>query len=89
MTNTVVAPHEHDARLLREKAATAKTAVAELASEAKVYAGDRFSTIKSRAAARIKDTSQTVVEYIQQNPYKSLGIAAGVGLLFGLILKRR
>ena len=30
-----------------------------------------------------------VVTFIQQNPYKAIGIAAGVGLLLGLVLKRR
>lgn len=38
---------------------------------------------KTRAAARATD------EYVHENPWKSIGVAAGVGLLVGLVLGRR
>jgi ElaB/YqjD/DUF883 family membrane-anchored ribosome-binding protein len=38
---------------------------------------------KSRAAARATDT------YVHESPWTAVGVAAGVGLLVGLIIGRR
>ncbi len=38
---------------------------------------------QTRAAARATDA------YVHENPWRSIGIAAGVGMLFGLLIGRR
>lgn len=38
---------------------------------------------KAKAAAKATD------QYVHENPWKSIGIAAGVGLLLGLLISRR
>jgi len=38
---------------------------------------------KTKAAARATDT------YVHENPWKSVGVAAGVGFLLGLLIGRR
>ena len=38
---------------------------------------------KTRAAAKATD------DYVHENPWKSVGVAAGIGLLVGLVLGRR
>jgi ElaB/YqjD/DUF883 family membrane-anchored ribosome-binding protein len=78
-----------DATILRQKAVAAKDAVADLATELKSYAGDRFAAVRGTTVDKVQDAGESVVDFIQQNPYKAIGIAAGVGLLLGLILKRR
>jgi ElaB/YqjD/DUF883 family membrane-anchored ribosome-binding protein len=52
------------------------------------------------ARASLADTQQEVVQhardaaestenYVKQNPWQSLGMAAGIGLLLGMLLQRR
>ncbi len=68
---------EHSAESLanlRERFAAAQERFAEL------YAGAREKVV---AGAKCTDTA------IRENPYRALGIAAGVGLLVGLLLGRR
>ena len=38
---------------------------------------------KTKAAARVTD------DYVHDNPWKSVGVAAGIGFLLGLIVNRR
>jgi len=78
-----------DAAVLKQKAVVAKEAVTDLASELKNYAGDRFGALKDTTFDKVGDVGENVVDFIQRNPYKAIGIAAGVGLLAGLLLKRR
>ncbi|MGL4406875.1 MAG: DUF883 family protein [Zoogloea sp.] len=59
---------------LREKLAGAKVKLQEL--EAAVVE-------KTKAAARATD------EYVHENPWKAVGVAAGAGFLLGLLLNRR
>jgi ElaB/YqjD/DUF883 family membrane-anchored ribosome-binding protein len=80
---------EYDARILREKATVAKEAVVELAGEVKHYASDRLTQLKSKAGDKLHDANDTVVGFVQENPYKSIVIAAGIGLALGMLLKRR
>jgi ElaB/YqjD/DUF883 family membrane-anchored ribosome-binding protein len=80
---------ERDGTHLKEKAVAARQAVAELASEAKHYAADRFAAAKTTTAEKLKASNESVVGYVQKNPYKSIGIALGVGILAGMLLKRR
>ncbi|MCY1268073.1 hypothetical protein D3C76_540340 [compost metagenome] len=43
------------------------------------------ATVKDRGQATVEATE----EYVRENPWKAVGIAAGVGFLFGLLLNRR
>ena len=38
---------------------------------------------KTKAAARVTD------DYVHENPWKAVGVAAGVGFLLGLLVNRR
>jgi ElaB/YqjD/DUF883 family membrane-anchored ribosome-binding protein len=38
---------------------------------------------QTKAAARATDT------YVHENPWKAVGIAAGAGILFGMLISRR
>lgn len=85
-----------DKEALKNKAVAAKDAIGDLAGEATNYARHRAHDAKDAAAGwvatgkeKLGDAGEATVEYIQRNPYKALAIAAGIGFVAGLILKRR
>src|SRR5579884_4250815 len=85
-----------DAEMLKEKAAAAKDAVADLGCETKRYASNRLEDKKDTAAGWMEtakdkagEMNDAVVEYVQKNPFTAMGIAVGIGFVAGLILKRR
>ena len=65
--------------------ATARSKVKESLDMAKAKVADTQAVLvdQTKAAAKATDV------YVQENPWKSVGIAAGVGLLIGFILGRR
>jgi len=75
--------------MIREKAVAAKDAMSDLAGEVKSYAADRLGKVKSQAGDKLRGATDSLIDYVQQNPYTALGIAAGVGLMLGIMLKRR
>ena len=93
MTTHTTAKHDVD---LKESAVAVKDAMVDLAGDARTYAGQRFSDAKESASAMLEtvkskagDYNDTVVGFIKKNPYKSLAIAAGIGLAAGYMLRRR
>jgi ElaB/YqjD/DUF883 family membrane-anchored ribosome-binding protein len=85
-----------DNAAIKQKAVAAKEAVSSLAGEAKRYASHRVTDAKDTAAVwmdtaktKASDYSDDVVDYVQRNPFKAIAIAAGIGFVAGLILKRR
>jgi ElaB/YqjD/DUF883 family membrane-anchored ribosome-binding protein len=49
----------------------------------------RLNGIEDEALKRAKEVADATDEYVRENPWQSVGIAAGVGLLVGLMLSRR
>jgi len=49
----------------------------------------RLSEAEDAARRRAREVSDATQEYVRENPWQSLGIAAGAGLLLGLLLSRR
>jgi ElaB/YqjD/DUF883 family membrane-anchored ribosome-binding protein len=85
-----------DREALQCKAAAVKDAVADLAGEAKHYAAAKAGAAKDTAMGwartgkeKAAKVGENTVDYVQRNPYKALAIAAGIGFVAGLILKRR
>ena len=81
---------------LKESAVAAKDAVVDLAAEAGRYARHRAEGARDSAAAMLDDVksrageyNNSVVGFIRKNPYQSLAIAAGIGLVAGFMLRRR
>ena len=78
--------------LLHATAGDAGAGVAELRSKVQATLSNAKSGLieaqaavvdKAKAAAKVTD------EYVHENPWKSISIAAGAGLLIGLLLGRR
>jgi ElaB/YqjD/DUF883 family membrane-anchored ribosome-binding protein len=68
-----------------EKIASLRARIKERLQDARVRLADAEAVLveKSRAAARATDV------YVHDNPWKAVGIGAGVGFLVGFILGRR
>jgi ElaB/YqjD/DUF883 family membrane-anchored ribosome-binding protein len=68
-----------------EKVSAARERIQASLAGAKVKLGDaeRAALEKAKEAARATD------DYVQENPWQAVGIAAGVGLLLGLLIGRR
>lgn len=59
------------------------------AEESLQQAKARLSVIQDEGIQKVKDAAVTTEDYVKQNPWQSVGIAAGVGLIIGLVLNRR
>ena len=88
--------HTDDGSHLKESAVAVKDAVVDLAGETASLARHRLHDAKDSAAAmldtvksRAGDCNDSVVGFIRKNPYKSIAMAAGIGLGVGYLLRRR
>ena len=59
------------------------------AEESLRQAKARLTSIEDEALRRAREVADATDEYVRENPWQSVGIAAGVGLLVGLLLARR
>jgi ElaB/YqjD/DUF883 family membrane-anchored ribosome-binding protein len=49
----------------------------------------RLSEVEEEAMRRAREIADAADEYVHENPWQSVGIAAGIGLVIGLLLARR
>lgn len=49
----------------------------------------RLSVAEEEALKRAREVADATEEYVRENPWQSIGIAAGVGLLLGMLISRR
>jgi ElaB/YqjD/DUF883 family membrane-anchored ribosome-binding protein len=52
-------------------------------------ARERLSAVQGRAADQARDAAESADEYVHRNPWQAVGIAAGIGLLIGVLINRR
>lgn len=70
--------------------------VGEGASDLRRRIVDRMNQAKAElahvqqvAVAKVKEAGHVTDEFVHENPWKSIGIAAGAGLVIGLLISRR
>ena len=68
-----------------EKIGVARERIQDSLHEAKVKLAEAEEVIRERARQAARYTE----EYVQENPWRAIGIGAGIGLLIGLLLSRR
>jgi ElaB/YqjD/DUF883 family membrane-anchored ribosome-binding protein len=68
-----------------EKIGVARERIQDSLHQAKVKLADAEAIVRERAQQAARDGE----EYVRDNPWRAIGIAAGIGLLLGLILSRR
>jgi ElaB/YqjD/DUF883 family membrane-anchored ribosome-binding protein len=68
-----------------EQISVARERIKDSLHDAKVKLAEADAVVRERArqAARYTD------DYVHENPWRSIGVAAGIGLLLGLMLGRR
>jgi ElaB/YqjD/DUF883 family membrane-anchored ribosome-binding protein len=59
------------------------------AEESLRQAKARLSAVEEEALRRAREIADAADEYVHENPWQSVGIAAGIGLVVGLLLARR
>ncbi|WP_341676595.1 DUF883 family protein [Niveibacterium sp. SC-1] len=67
------------------KLAEVRTRLGERVAAAKV----RVVEMEQALVAKTKEAAKATDVYVHENPWKSVGIAAGAGLLIGLLIGRR
>ncbi|MEO7774819.1 MAG: DUF883 family protein [Steroidobacteraceae bacterium] len=78
--------------LLRATAGTAGEKIGEARNKAErtlSYARERLSDLEGQAIERAKEAAGDADEYVRENPWQAIGVAAGVAFLVGLLVSRR
>lgn len=78
--------------LLRATAGHAGDGAAQLRTKVEANlarAREGLEQIQDTAVAKAKAAGRQADEYVHENPWRSIGIAAGVGLVVGLLVGRR
>jgi ElaB/YqjD/DUF883 family membrane-anchored ribosome-binding protein len=78
--------------LLRTTASDANGAMSEVQSRLRDRLHAAKSTlwsIEEQAVEKAKAVANTTDDYVRKNPWTSVGIGAGVGVLLGMLLARR
>ena len=68
-----------------EKIGLARERIQDSLHQAKVKLADAEAIVRERAQQAARDGE----EYVRDNPWRAIGIAAGIGLVLGIILSRR
>ena len=78
--------------LLKATADDASAGTAELRGRIQArlqQAKANIAQLQETAVAKVKEASQVTDAYVNDNPWKSVGVAAGVGLLLGVLISRK
>jgi ElaB/YqjD/DUF883 family membrane-anchored ribosome-binding protein len=78
--------------LLKATAGLAGEKVQEVRSRAEEtikQARANIDSVENLALQRAKELAGQAEDYVRENPWQAVGMAAGIGLLLGLVLSRR
>jgi ElaB/YqjD/DUF883 family membrane-anchored ribosome-binding protein len=84
----VVADTEDLLRVTAGQAGEKVSAVRERMEEHLRAAKDRLADAEVAMLEKTKAAARATDEYVQENPWRSVGIAAGVGLVIGMLISR-
>jgi ElaB/YqjD/DUF883 family membrane-anchored ribosome-binding protein len=65
------------------------TAARAKAEESLKVAKARLAEVQAAVAAQTKAAAKAADDYVRANPWQAVGIAAAVGLMFGMLITRR
>ena len=84
----VVADAEELLRATAGQAGEKVSAARERIQENLVAAKERLAAAQESMVAKTKQAAKVTDEYVHENPWKAVGIAAGVGLVVGMLISR-
>lgn len=84
----VVADAEELLRATAGHAGEKVAAVRERIQENLAVAKERLAAAQESLVVKTKQAARATDEYVHENPWKAVGIAAGVGLVVGMLISR-
>lgn len=84
----VVADAEELLRATADQAGEKVAVARERIQESLVAAKERIVVAEQAAIAKAKHAAKATDEYVHENPWRAVGIAAGVGLVVGMLISR-
>lgn len=84
----VVADAEDLLRATAGQAGEKVSAARERIQENLAAAKQRLAAAQDAVVARTKEAAKVTDEYVHENPWRAVGIAAGVGLVIGMLISR-
>jgi ElaB/YqjD/DUF883 family membrane-anchored ribosome-binding protein len=85
----VVADAEELLRATAGQAGEKMSAARERIQENLAAAKERLAAAQESVVAKTKQAAKVTDEYVHENPWKAVGIGAGVGLIVGMLISRR
>jgi ElaB/YqjD/DUF883 family membrane-anchored ribosome-binding protein len=68
-----------------ERAAAARERIERSLERAKV----KLSEVESLVSEKTREMAHATDQYVHENPWRAVGVAAGIGLIIGLLISRR
>ena len=84
----VVADAEELLRATAGQAGEKMSVARERIQENLAAAKERLAAAQDAVVVRTKEAAKVTDEYVHENPWKAVGIAAGVGLIIGMLISR-
>ena len=84
----VVADAEELLRATAGQAGEKMSAARERIQENLAAAKQRLAAAQDAVVARTKEAAKVTDEYVHENPWRAVGIGAGVGLIIGMLISR-
>jgi len=84
----VVADAEELLRATAGQAGEKVSAARERIQENLAAAKERLAAAQDAVVARTREAAKVTDEYVHENPWKAVGIAAGAGLIIGMLISR-
>ena len=85
----VISDAEELLRMTADQAGEAAGEVRKRVQERLADAKEDLKQLQDIAISKAKAAGDAADHYVHENPWKSIGIAAGVGLVVGLLISRR
>jgi len=86
---TVVADAEHLLKMTADEVGEGAAGLRERLQERLVQSKHRLLALQDAAADKAKAVGHAVDDYLHDHPWKSAAIAAGIGVIVGLLINRR
>ena len=86
---TVISDAEEMLRMTADEAGDGAASLRGRIKDRMNQAKDDLVRLQEAAMARAQEAGDAADEFVHENPWKSIGIAAGVGLVVGMLVSRR
>lgn len=86
---TVISDAEEMLRMTADEAGEGAASLRGRIKDRMNKAKDDLAHLQDAAMAKAQEVGDAADEFVHENPWKSIGIAAGIGLVVGMLVTRR